>query len=242
MIIRLIFILVILAALFWAIHSFKKLPPKQRKSFLINGTIAVVVGVVIIAVLTGRVHWLGGILAALVGVAKFGLANIVRVLPFLQMFQARTHAFSDPKISTPFLKVSINVQTGSVSGEIIEGPHAGKDLTSLSEEEMNELESYYKERDQRSYFIIKTLKNRSFSQFTNKQNQSSSSPHFGSALPSLNEAKAILGIEGALSKKIIVQAHRQLMSKLHPDKGGNDFLAAQINNAKEVLLKHIENK
>ncbi|WP_347329696.1 molecular chaperone DnaJ [Marinimicrobium locisalis] len=59
---------------------------------------------------------------------------------------------------------------------------------------------------------------------------------------SVREAMDTLGLKGdeqALTRDEVVSAHRKLMQKLHPDRGGNDFLAAKVNEAKELLIKRL---
>jgi DnaJ family protein C protein 19 len=53
---------------------------------------------------------------------------------------------------------------------------------------------------------------------------------------SKEEALAILGLKPDATREDILAAHKRMIQKLHPDRGGSDHLASQINRAKETLL------
>jgi hypothetical protein len=50
------------------------------------------------------------------------------------------------------------------------------------------------------------------------------------------QALAVLGLPDTASDAEISAAHRRLIAGLHPDQGGSDYLAAQINEARDILL------
>lgn len=77
-------------------------------------------------------------------------------------------------------------------------------------------------------FLRKTLDPKDAPSSTNSHNHMSS-----------DEARAILGVTSTATVEEIEQAYKLLMQKLHPDRGGNDYLAAQLNRARDRLLEDI---
>ncbi|MEW5009915.1 MAG: DnaJ domain-containing protein [Cycloclasticus sp.] len=80
--------------------------------------------------------------------------------------------------------------------------------------------------------LVKTIK-------SNQQGQTSKPPVNPTAM-NRQQALDILNLKSQASKQDIISAHKRLMQKLHPDKGGSEHLAKQINQAKELLLKDHE--
>ena len=59
---------------------------------------------------------------------------------------------------------------------------------------------------------------------------------------SKDEAYKILGLDFDATKDYIISAHKELIRKNHPDKGGADYLSSKVNEARDILLKNINRK
>lgn len=83
------------------------------------------------------------------------------------------------------------------------------------------------------------LINRFRQQYTQNNTRQSGQQSTGRTNPgkmTTAEAREILGVKPDASREEIIRAHKRMMQKVHPDRGGTDFLAAQLNQAKDTLL------
>ena len=233
MLIKLIFAIGFMIAAFTFIHKFKKAPPEQRKSWLLKATIAVVLLAIVIAAFTGRVHFAAGLVAIGATAARFGMRW---GWPLMKMWFAKTGGRAT--FRSQYLVINVNASNGSMEGQIIKGEHADKSLGNLSEEELQTLQHFFANHDKKSYYLLTAyIRSRGFTQQGPSQeqfNQQQASPP--QTQTSVNEALEIFGFKEMPTRKEIIAAHRRLISKLHPDKGGSDYLAARVNQARETLL------
>ena len=56
-----------------------------------------------------------------------------------------------------------------------------------------------------------------------------------------DEARAVLGLKPDADREAVLEAHKRLMRLVHPDRGGTDYLAAKINQARDILLERLDN-
>ena len=226
--IRLLVVAALIAALYYGYRRILALPPAQRSSFWWKLGLGALVLLSLVAVAGGRMHWLGGLLAILLAVAKFGAHALFRVWPLLRA------TGKDAIFRTDHLEVRFLIKTSELQGTVIKGPHAGAHLHAMPVEQLQELAAYYRERDRKSFYLTQAFMQRAGA--ARAQSDERSQAAF-SGNPSRDEALLILGLHGHPSNEDIIAAHRRLIQKLHPDRGGNDYLAARINQAKDVLLK-----
>jgi hypothetical protein len=142
-------------------------------------------------------------------------------------------------VRTGFLEMNLDHDTGAMFGTVLAGQHAGRTLDEMSLEDLLDLLSE-SQSDPQSVQLLESFIDRAHGdewRFSgNSGRQQSQGLGAGGGAMSRAQALEILGVGEAATEKDIRDAHRRLMLANHPDRGGSTFLAAQINQAKEVLL------
>ncbi len=131
--------------------------------------------------------------------------------------------------------MTFNLGTGETRGEVFAGPFAEQRLEDLSEQQLREQFAWFQnQNDRQSALLLRTYMLKRGFRFDGQEREQEAPPT--SSNVSREEAYQILGLAQDASRDEIIRAHRQLIQKLHPDRGGNDYLAAKINAAKETLI------
>lgn len=230
---RLIVLIAVAFIAWYGYNNFKRQPPEARKALLWKYIIYGLVLAAVALAATGRLHWIGALIAILIPVVRqFGMLAL-RHLPIKDWLSKQS--FANPTLTTRFVRMTVNMTSGEMKGEILAGDFQGRTLESLSEEELNGLLTSYRQQDIESARLLTAYIQRRFSSqggTSGNRNNTSTSGNMDR-----HEALQILGLKDDATEKDIIQAHRKLMQKVHPDRGGSDYLAAKINQAKDFLLK-----
>ncbi|HJU18039.1 MAG TPA: DnaJ domain-containing protein [Stellaceae bacterium] len=139
-------------------------------------------------------------------------------------------------VTTPFLRMTLDHDTGMMSGTILAGRFAGMRLDELAPGELLALLRECRSADEEGARLLEAYLDRVHPDWRDELQGERAGPHPGSGTMSAEEAYAILGLAPGAGPDEIKEAHRRLMIKLHPDHGGSDYLATQINQARDVLL------
>ena len=208
----------------------KGLPAERKRPFLWRSAFWAVLSISVILVVSGRMHWVGAGLAALIPLGKTFLAFGFRALPILRLLgRFKT---SPSQFKTKSLNVTINFSNSQMDGEVLIGDLAGKKLSELSDEQLESIATQLKDIDRESYALLYAYRMRRGN--AGQQNEDGSNAESFNGL-SESEAYDVLGLDPNASKEEVIKAHKRLVQRLHPDRGGSDYLAAKINAAKDRL-------
>jgi len=146
------------------------------------------------------------------------------------------------EVRTRFVVMQLDHDTGEMDGLVQEGPHRGRQLSDLSLDDAIALYRTAAAEDQASAQVLQAYLERMHGDAWRsraEQNAGTGGGGEGASIGPMSaaEARAILGIGDDATDEEIKQAHRRLMKQFHPDHGGSDYLAARINEAKELLLR-----
>jgi hypothetical protein len=144
-------------------------------------------------------------------------------------------------IKTERLEMELDHDSGHMEGTCLSGRFAGRQLSTLSDGEAMELLAELRHDGAPEAAVMEAYLDWRLPGWRDQDSESTERTRSGrrgarSNRMTAEEAHAVLGIGRGASEEDIRQAHRRLMMKMHPDQGGSTYLAARINEAKEVLL------
>ena len=219
-----------LAILLWAAQKYLKADPRKLAAVLkISGGIAMLA----VAALLG----VRGQIALAAPLAAAGLA-LLGWLPFSPAgFGARTQKSQGQvsRVRSAYLDMELDHDSGAMRGSIITGPHQGTALDAL---DVATLAGMLSEIDEESRALLAAYLDRRDAGWREHAQADAAAGRGGATRGPMThqEAYEILGLQAGASSEDIVNAHRTLMKRLHPDLGGTNYLAARVNEAKDTLL------
>ncbi len=228
-----IFGIVVLALALWALHTFSRVDPRTLAIVLKTGGGIGALGLAGVLGVRGRLD-----IAIPLGLTGLGLLGW---LPWsMPGFGARTHKSPGQvsRVRSAFVEMELDHDTGAMQGRILAGRHEGVPLEAL---DVPTLVGCLPEIDEESRALVMAyLDRRQPSWREHAQGDAATGPGRSSGSSGKmteEEAYQILGVQPGASAEDIGRAHRALMKKLHPDQGGSTYLAARVNEAKDVLLR-----
>jgi hypothetical protein len=224
---------IVLVLLLFAAYSFSKADPKQAARVLryIGGGVALLFAVFLLV----RGAIVPAVSIGLIGLGLLGYAPLRRF-----NFGGRTQKSPGQasRVRTASLEMELDHDSGALRGRILAGRHQGAALDDLG---VPTLITLLSEIDEDSIPLLAAYLDRRQPGWREEAPDDAaaaegSRPSRGGKMTE-EEAYQILGLQPGATAHEIVRAHRSLIKKLHPDQGGSTYLAAQINEAKNVLIR-----
>lgn len=227
----LIFGALFLVAAIWVLGVISKIDPKVGARILKAAGGLLALGLAVFLGLRGEI-WvavpLGAFGLGLLGWMPFGPAG----------FSARTtkKGGQASQVRSAYFEMTLDHDTGAMNGRVIAGRHQGAELSRL---DVATLVSMLTDIDDESRALLMAYLDRRDAGWREHAQGDAAAGRAAASSGKMSEQEAyqILGVQPGASAEEIGRAHRALMKKFHPDQGGSTYLAARINEAKEVLIR-----
>jgi hypothetical protein len=226
-----VFAILVLVLVLWGLNAYSKADPKVLAKVLrpAGGILALAAA----AFLFFRGHLEVAIPLALAGLGLLGWG------PFAStgLFQrTQKTAGQVSRVRSPFIEMELDHDSGAMRGTVLAGRHQGATLDAL---DFTTLLGLLSEIDAESRSLLAAYLDRREPAWREHAQGDTAAGQGATRSGKMTEEEAyqVLGVPAGASAEEIGRAHRSLMKKLHPDQGGSTYLAAQINEAKEVLLR-----
>ena len=186
---------------------------------------AIGVGAVIVVglLVTGR---LGPALALATGLAPL-------VMRWRRAAAPASSGADSSEVETEGLRMSLDHDTGLMEGTVRKGTFQGRRLAELDHDALRALWRELSAEDEDGARLLETWLDRAWPEWRTGASRPAS------ARMTVEEALQVLDLQPGATASEIRAAHRRLMLKLHPDQGGSTWLAARLNEARDILLAEV---
>lgn len=235
---RIILLLLVLLFVYYLLLRYRKLDALKKKQFLNMFILAGLFCLLLLLALTGHLSWLIAAVGALLPLIPRGVRFFMGAWPSIKPYFQRYKQNRQSTMHTRFIHLRIDMLSGQLQGEVVEGEYAGQALGNLPVAKLLILLEQCQQQDAESAALLLAYLNRQHAGWDNGQAGSFKQKTTTDSEMTVQQAREVLGVSDAATEKEIIKTHKQLMQKLHPDRGGSDYLAQQINRARDVLLKN----
>jgi hypothetical protein len=229
----LLFGILVLILLLWAVNAFAKADPKRTARLVraMGGGAALIFAAFLL--FRGEIG-----LAVPIGAVGLGLLGWVSLWPASLAGRTQKSSGQTSRVRSAFLEMELDHDSGAMHGRILAGRYEGVALDTLDPQTLIGLLG---EIDSDSRDLLAAYLDRrepTWREHAQGDAAAGSGPRGApSGKMTEQEAYQILGVQPGANADDISRAHRSLMKKLHPDQGGSTYLAARVNEAKDVLLR-----
>jgi len=219
-----------LLIILWFMHKYVQANPTGMAYLLQKG--GGILAIIVAVFITMRGELAVGLPLALMG---FGLLGWIKGASLGGWWPGGQSRASVQR--SKFVEIEIDSSTGAIRGRVLAGRAAGANLDSLDDATLATLAGEFDAASRQLLMAYLDRRNAGRREYAHHGADARQRAAPSSAKMTEEEAYKFLGLQPGAGAEEIGHAYRTLMKKLHPDQGGPTYLAARINEAKDVLLR-----